>query len=71
MRVRTNSFWLVAHQVVRMGVAFFVVLKLAKFLGPEQFGAYSYVLAYVSLFAAVSTLGLQSVVIDRFVKEIC
>jgi O-antigen/teichoic acid export membrane protein len=49
-----------------MAIAFVVAVKLARFLGPEGFGAYSYALAYVSLFAAVSTLGLQSVVIHQF-----
>jgi O-antigen/teichoic acid export membrane protein len=64
-----NTGWLFADQVVRMGVGLFVSVWVARYLGPDQYGALSYVLAFVSLFSPLVTLGLDSIVVRDIVKE--
>ncbi|MGA8088998.1 MAG: flippase [Terracidiphilus sp.] len=63
-----NSAWQVADKIVRMGVAIFVSLWVARYLGPHRFGQLNYALALTSVFTAVSNLGLDSIVIRELVK---
>ena len=55
-----NTFWLLIEQVLRIISAIFVGIWVARFLGPEQFGLLSYVLAFTAIFKAVARLGLES-----------
>jgi PST family polysaccharide transporter len=63
-----NSAWQVADKIVRMGVALFVTLWVARYLGPSRFGQLNYAIALTSLFAAVASLGSNSIVIRELVK---
>lgn len=52
-----------------MGVGLFVGVWIARYLGPEQYGLLNYAMAFVALFGAFSTLGLQGIVVRDLVKE--
>ena len=52
-----------------MSVGLFVGVWIARYLGPEQFGILSYAQAFVALFSALATLGLDSIVIRDIVRE--
>lgn len=67
--VVSNTGWLFAEKMVRMGVGLFVGVWVARFLGPEQFGYLSFALAFVSLFSAIAGLGLDGIVIRDLVRE--
>lgn len=62
-----NIFWLLADKFVRIGVGVFVGLWVARHLQPEGFGDLNYVLAIVGMFAGLSTLGLESIVVRDLV----
>jgi PST family polysaccharide transporter len=64
-----NTAWLLADKVVRMGVALFVGVWVARYLGPEQFGLYNYALALVGLFSVFASLGLNSIVVRDLVRN--
>lgn len=64
-----NVFWLFADKFVRLCLGMFVGIWLARYLGPSQFGIYNYALAFVSLFSAFSSLGLDNIVIRDIVRE--
>ena len=51
-----------------MGTGLFITMWLARYLGPEQFGTWNYVLAYIAIITAISTLGLDSIIIRDIVK---
>lgn len=57
-----NSFWIALNYVNKLlsGILFFSVLT--KFLNTSQFGTFTYVLSIFSLFATISTLGLNQYV---------
>jgi len=42
---------------------------VARYLGPEQFGLFSYAQSFVGLFIAIATLGLDGIVIRELVKD--
>jgi O-antigen/teichoic acid export membrane protein len=64
-----NTSWLFGEQVLRMFVGLFVGIWVARYLGPEQFGILNYAQSFVGLFAAISTLGLDSIVVRELVKN--
>jgi O-antigen/teichoic acid export membrane protein len=67
--VVSNTGWLFAEKMVRMGVGLFVGVWMARFLGPGQFGYLSYALAFVSLFSAIAGLGLDGIVVRELVRD--
>jgi PST family polysaccharide transporter len=52
-----------------MVVGLFVSVWVARYLGVEQFGLFSYATAFVALFSTLSTLGLPSLVIRTITHE--
>ncbi len=64
-----NTSWLFADRIIRMGIGVIVVIWIARYLGPEQFGIYNYAIAFVALFTAFSTLGLEHIVIREIVRH--
>lgn len=58
-----------AERVLRVTVGIFVGVWVARYLGPEQFGLLNYTLSFVGLFTAISTLGLDNIIIREIVKD--
>lgn len=52
-----------------MGIAFVVSIFVVRYLGPKEFGLYSYALSFGWLFASFSTLGLESISTREIVKN--
>ena len=64
-----NIGWMFADKFMRMGVGLFVGVWVARYLGPEQFGLFSYAGAFVAIFSAIATLGLDGIVVRDIVRE--
>lgn len=62
-----NSSWMFAEQGVKVVSAVFVGIYIARYLGPEQFGLLSYAIAIVAVFAAISRLGMESILVRELV----
>ena len=69
MRYFQNTSWLMGEKILRMFVGLFVGIWVARYLGPEQFGLLSYAQSFVSLFTAITTLGLDGIVVRELVKD--
>ena len=69
LKIVDNIGWLFFDKVLRMGVGLLVVVWVARYLGPQQFGMYSFVLAFIGLFGAFAGLGLQSIVVRDIVRD--
>lgn len=69
MRYFANTSWLFAEKILRMVVGLFVGVWVARYLGPEQFGLFSYAQSFVGLFTAIATLGLDGIVVRELVKD--
>jgi len=68
-KIISNTSWLFADKVLRLGVGLIVGVWVARYLGPEQFGLLSYATAFVALFAAIASLGLDSIAVRDIVRE--
>jgi len=64
-----NMGWLFFDRILRMGLGLFVGVWVARYLGPEQFGSLNFAIAYVAIFGALSTLGLDGIVVKYVVRE--
>lgn len=64
-----NASWLVGDKVFNMVVGVFVMALVARYLGPENYGVYNYALAFVTLFTALSTLGLETLTVKSIVQK--
>lgn len=69
MRYFRNTSWLFFEKILRMFVGLFVGIWVARYLGPEDFGLFSYAQSFVGLFAAIATLGLDSIVVRELLKD--
>lgn len=65
----SNSSWIMAEKILNMGIAFFVTIFVARYLGPEQFGILSYAISLVALFASAGHMGLGGLVVREIVKR--
>jgi PST family polysaccharide transporter len=64
-----NAGWLFFEKFSRLGVGLFVSVWVARYLGPEQFGAFNFAVAFVALFGAFATLGLDRIVVRDLVRK--
>ncbi len=68
-RYFANTSWMFAEQILRMVAGLLVGIWVARYLGPEQFGVFSYAIAFASLFSSIAKLGLDGIVVRDLVKE--
>ncbi|WP_260284798.1 flippase [Peribacillus aracenensis] len=64
-----NSSWLVSDKIFTMLIGLFITAIIARYFGPEDFGQFNYALAFVSLFTALSTLGLETLTVKKIIDK--
>lgn len=64
-----NTSWVIGEKISLMVLAFFVGIFVARYLGPEKFGLFSYALSYVSLFQVLSKLGLDGILSRTLIQK--
>lgn len=69
MKYFSNTSWVFGEKILRLTVGLFVGIWVAKYLGPEQFGLFSYAQSFVALFSILATLGLDGIVIRELIKN--
>jgi len=68
-RYFANTSWMFAEQMLRMVAGLLVGVWVARYLGPEQFGVFSYSVAFVALFTTIGKLGLDGIVVRDLVND--
>lgn len=64
-----NTSWMLGEKILRIVAELFVGIYVARYLGPEQFGVFSYAIAFVALFGAIAKLGLDGIVVRDLVNH--
>ena len=59
--------WLFADKILRIVVNLLIMVWLARYLGPAQFGILNYSIAFVALFSTFALLGLEKIVVRELV----
>jgi polysaccharide transporter, PST family len=68
-RIVQNAGWLVAEKFLVLAVNLAVMVWVARYLGPSQFGILNYGIAFAALFGFLSYLGLDGVVTHELVRS--
>lgn len=68
-KIVINIFWLSLDKVIRFGVGLFVGVWVARYLGPKDFGFWSYAISFSAIFGAFANLGLDSILIRDLVCQ--
>lgn len=68
-RYSANMSWMFAERFLRLLGGLLVGAWLTRYLGPERFGTFSYVIAYVALFMPLAKLGLDEIVVHDLVSD--
>ncbi len=69
MKYFKNTSWLFAEKILRMAVGLFVGVWIARYLGPDKFGLFSYAGSFVGLFTAIAALGLNDILVRELVQH--
>lgn len=64
-----NMGWLIGGRIVQMFLSLIVSILTARYLGPSNYGLISYGTAYVGFFMAISTLGINSIIVKEFIDH--
>lgn len=64
-----NFGWLVADKGVRLMVSVIVTGWVARYLGKQNYGLLNYSMALVAIFAAVTPLGMDALIVREIIKE--
>lgn len=66
-RFFSNASWMIAERVFQMAVSLVVGMLTARYLGPSNYGLINYVAAFVSFATPVCSLGLDGVMVKKYV----
>ena len=66
---KINLSWLIFDKFFRASLNLFLSIILARSLGPESFGILNYLLAFIFLFTALSSLGMNPVLTNLIIKN--
>lgn len=69
VKILSNTAWLFSDKLFRMGLGLLISVWVARYLGPNDFGLFSFAIALVSFFGAFSTLGLSGIVVRDIVSD--
>ncbi len=62
-----NTFWMMSEKLIRMFLNLFVIVFVARYLGPDRFGILNYAISFVYLFLGIALLGLDNIVVRNLV----
>lgn len=64
-----NAFWLMAEKGFALAAGMVVGIYVARYLRPEAFGLLNYAISFVGIFSALSTLGLEQILVRELAKD--
>jgi PST family polysaccharide transporter len=68
-RIVRNIGWQSTEKLFRILSGLFVGLWIARYLGPEQFGNFSYIMSWLGIFNAIAWLGVGEAAIRDMVRD--
>ena len=68
-RTLKNTIWLVMERVFTLILGVFITALVARYFKPESYGLFNYALAFVTMFTAISTLGLETLTVKALVEK--
>lgn len=64
-----NSGWVIIQNISTMALGIFVTALVARYLGPERYGIFNYVLSVTGLFAGIASVGINNIIVKDLIDE--
>lgn len=64
-----NAFWLMMEKGFALAAGMVVGIYVARYLRPEAFGLLNYAISFVGIFSALSTIGLEQIIVRELAKH--
>lgn len=64
-----NTGWMFLGQIFSLLVAFFISAWLARYFGPENYGIFSYAIAFAGMFSFIANLGVDRILARELVDK--
>lgn len=68
-KIISNLGWLLSDKILQMGLALFVGIWVARYLGPSEFGVYSYAISFVGMFSPLVNVGFAPIVVRDIAND--
>lgn len=68
-RILDSIGWLVVDKFLRMGLGLVLMAWIARYLGPKEYGLFTYALTFVGIFSIPASLGLYVIVVRELVRH--
>lgn len=67
--VALNTAWQFFERFFGLGCSFISSIFVIRYFAPAEYGIFAYASSYVTLFSALCTMGLQSIVVREMIKK--
>ena len=64
-----NISWLLVEKIVRIVLGITIGAWMARYLGPRDFGVFNFAQSFVGIFAALSVLGLDDILMLKIIND--
>lgn len=64
-----NASWIIFGKIMQMLISVIVSMLTARYLGPQDYGVINYAGSYIAFFTALSTLGINSILVKELIEE--
>ncbi len=68
-RYAENAFWLMMEKGFALAAGMVVGIYVARYLKPEAFGLLNYAIGFVGIFSALSTIGLEQIMVRELARH--
>ena len=68
-KIAKNLGSLLISRVLTKTISFFIFLYIARYLGPSDFGKYSFAFAYTYFFSFIPDLGIHQILVREAAKD--
>ncbi len=68
-KIGKNFSFLFSENILRLGIGFFLSVWMARHLGPEGYGKFTYVISLINLFLPLYILGSDETIIKLFIDR--
>jgi O-antigen/teichoic acid export membrane protein len=64
-----NAGWLIGAKVYQLVINLVISMLMARYLGPSNFGLVNYAASFATLFTAICTLGIDSILVNELLQD--
>lgn len=68
-KLAQNAGWLIGAKIYQLVINLVVSMLMARYLGPSDFGLVNYAASFATLFTAICTLGIDSILVNELLNN--